>query len=89
MKPITGIFSVLLVLTLLSACGHKKKPVLPPAPVNNAPSANAGSDQSVDEETTVTLTGSGTDTDGSIVSYSWTQLSGSMVTIQDAGMATA
>ncbi len=89
MKAMICLFSVLLVLTLLSSCGKKKKPVPQPEPVNKAPTASAGADQSVDEETTVTLAGSGTDSDGSIVSYSWTQLSGSMVTIQDASMATA
>ncbi|MEA1953006.1 MAG: PKD domain-containing protein [Campylobacterota bacterium] len=41
--------------------------------VNNPPTADAGSDQSADEGTDVTLDGSGSsDSDGTIASYSWT-----------------
>ena len=52
---------------------------------NNPPTANAGNDQTVTEldaslnSTVVTLSGSGTDTDGTISSYSWTQISGPAV----------
>jgi len=41
--------------------------------VNTPPVANAGSDKSVQVGNTVSITGSGTDTDGSIVSYEWKQ----------------
>ena len=43
---------------------------------NKAPMANAGTDQTVVLPGTATLNGSGTDDDGTIVSYSWAQLSG-------------
>ena len=44
---------------------------------NQAPVANAGSDQSIIlPVSTVTLSGSGTDVDGSVVSYAWTTISG-------------
>jgi ribosomal protein L14 len=44
---------------------------------NQSPAANAGQDQSITLPTnTVTLTGSGTDPDGSITSYQWTKVSG-------------
>jgi len=44
---------------------------------NAAPVANAGKDQTITlPSTSVTLTGSGTDTDGTIVGYSWRQISG-------------
>lgn len=47
-----------------------------PAP-NNAPTANAGADQTITlPANSVTLTGSGSDSDGSISSYSWSQVSG-------------
>ena len=47
-----------------------------PAP-NTAPEARTGSDQGVQEGTGVTLDGSGsTDSDGTIVSYEWSQVSG-------------
>lgn len=51
-------------------------------PANEAPVADAGSDRTVSRQRYVTLDGSGsTDADGSIVSYQWTQVSGTPVTI--------
>jgi hypothetical protein len=45
--------------------------------VNQPPTANAGADQSITLPTSsVTLSGSGNDADGSISSYAWTKLSG-------------
>jgi parallel beta-helix repeat protein len=44
---------------------------------NQAPTANAGSDQTITlPSNTVSLSGSGTDADGSIASYNWSKLSG-------------
>jgi cytidylate kinase len=57
--------------------------------VNKLPSANAGTDQTVDENTLATLTGSGTDIDGSIAAYSWTQLLGPVVTLSGANSSNA
>ena len=53
------------------------------APVNTVPTADAGVDQNVDSGATVTLDGSGSsaeDSGQSLVSYTWTQLSGPNVT---------
>ncbi|MCB9056804.1 MAG: T9SS type A sorting domain-containing protein [Chitinophagales bacterium] len=48
-----------------------------PPPTNQAPTANAGSNQTITlPANTVTLNGSGTDPDGTIVSYQWTKLTG-------------
>src|SRR5919109_630669 len=56
---------------------------------NQPPTANAGSDQSVNEGDPVALDGSAsTDTDGTIASYSWTQTAGTAVTLSDASSAT-
>ena len=41
---------------------------------NQAPVAEAGDPQTVSEGVTVTLTGSGTDADGDVLTYSWTQV---------------
>ncbi|MCF2947392.1 PKD domain-containing protein [Paraglaciecola aquimarina] len=60
-----------------------------PQPSNIAPTANAGSDQRVKEQSSATLSGLGTDSDGSISSYSWTQTSGTSVTIENATSARA
>jgi hypothetical protein len=52
---------------------------------NVLPVANAGADQSVTLPTnSVTLTGSGTDSDGTISSYAWTKVSGSTATLSGA-----
>ncbi len=41
---------------------------------NDAPTANAGPDQTVDEGDTVTLSGSGTDPEGATLTYTWVSL---------------
>ena len=46
---------------------------------NNPPTANAGADQNVNEDTFVNLSGSGTDSDGTITTYAWTQTAGTTV----------
>ena len=51
---------------------------------NTPPLADAGRDQTVDADAPVTLSGSGTDSDGTIVSYRWTQTSGTPVTLTGA-----
>jgi gliding motility-associated-like protein len=57
--------------------------VLPEA-INMAPVANAGNNQSIKLPTTsVTLSGSGSDADGSIVKYLWSQLTGIPVIITE------
>jgi hypothetical protein len=64
--------------------------VKPAAVVPGPPSANAGSNQTITLPTnSVTLTGSGSETNGTIVSYAWTQVSGpSTAAIGSAGSAT-
>ena len=57
-------------------------------PPNQAPSANAGPDQTITLPTnSVTLTGSGTDADGTISAYAWTELSGTGGTITSPSSA--
>ena len=52
--------------------------------VNDPPTADAGPDQNVDEETTVTLDGSNSsDPDGGIESYRWKQIAGPSVSLSD------
>ncbi len=60
------------------------------AVVPGPPVSNAGSDQTITLPTSsVTLTGSGSETNGTIVSYTWTQVSGpSTATFGSAGLAT-
>ena len=51
---------------------------------NLPPTANAGPDQTVDEQTLVTLDGSGsTDPDNGIATYAWQQLAGPRVVLSD------
>jgi hypothetical protein len=81
---------VLILVSVLSSCGGSEAsgPANPP-PANQAPTADAGADQSVDEGATVELSGSGADSDGDVVSYSWLQESGTVVTITNADLANA
>ena len=53
--------------------------------VNEAPTANAGPDQSVSEGATVTLAGTGTDPEGQTLTYDWTAPSG--ITLSSATAA--
>ena len=82
------IFSQLVVLFFamqLVACSTEDE--TPSA--NVLPTVSAGSDLTVDEQKNVTLSGSGTDSDGSIVSYAWSQTAGTSVSISGADTATA
>ena len=80
--------TLLMITFLIWGCGGggKKQPNPPP---NQAPTANAGIDQSVDEGMAVNLAGTGADSDGTIASYSWQQTSGTAVTISNSDMASA
>jgi len=51
--------------------------------LNNAPVANAGPDQTVNEGSTVTLSGSFTDPDGDGATFQWTQNVGTLVVLSD------
>jgi hypothetical protein len=57
--------------------------------VNNPPSANAGADKTITLPTTsATITGSGTDTDGTISSYAWSKVSGGAATLGSTSSST-
>lgn len=56
-------------------------------PVNDPPTVDAGSDQTVTEGDSVTLSGSASDVDDSSLTYSWTQTSGPDVSLSDASAA--
>lgn len=56
---------------------------------NQAPTANAGSNQTIYlPNTSITLSGSGSDVDGTIASYAWAKTSGASVTVNNASAAT-
>ncbi len=58
--------------------------------VNMPPTANAGVDQTVAESTVAQFAGSGTDPNvGDTLGFAWTQVSGTVVTINNANMAVA
>lgn len=59
------------------------------APANNPPVANAGADKTITLPTSsIVLAGTGTDTDGSVSSYSWAKISGGAATLANANTAT-
>ena len=55
---------------------------------NSDPSANAGSDQTVNTRATVTLAGSGSDPNGDKIRYSWKQTSGQSVRLSSPTIST-
>ena len=78
--------------TAQDSAGNQANPVTRTITVkaaNAAPTANAGEDQTANELTTVTLSGSGTDTDGTVASYAWTQTGGATVSLTNANSAQA
>ena len=92
MTKLKNIFYISIASLFLTACGgggggNSTPP--PPPPVNLAPNANAGVDQTVDEGVTVNLTGTATDSDGTVSTYAWTQVSGTAVTLTNANMQNA
>jgi len=56
---------------------------------NQPPTVKAGADRSVKPGASVTLAGSGTDPDGQPLTFAWKQVSGTAVTLRNAGTATA
>ncbi len=62
--------------------------VTPVAPANRTPTADAGPDQTVVENTPVALVGSNSnDPDGTIATYAWRQTAGTNVTLSNAAAA--
>lgn len=59
------------------------------SPANLPPQADAGADLSVTALQGVTLTGSGQDSDGTIVAYAWSQISGPSVGLSGADQPSA
>jgi len=83
---------VLLASSLLTfaACGGGGSGDSGGTTTNSAPTANAGADQSVDEQTTVTLDGSASgDADGDSLTHSWAQTAGPSVSVFGSGSAQA
>ncbi len=70
------------------ATGKDTMQVIVNAAANMAPTANAGPDQTIILPTNIViLSGSGTDPDGTISSYSWTKIAGPTATITNANAA--
>ncbi|NQZ87086.1 MAG: hypothetical protein HRT54_05840 [Colwellia sp.] len=83
---------ILSLIFLLIACGgggDSGSSVKPQSITNASPMVNAASDQTVDENSSVTLTGSASDSDGTIESYSWAQTGGTSVVLTNEDSATA
>jgi K319L-like, PKD domain len=89
-RPIRSVLLSTLLVSLAACGGSSGGDGGGGGPVNTAPTASAGIDQSVVENTTVQLSGSGSDQNaGDTLSYEWTQMSGNAVTINNAGLAQA
>jgi hypothetical protein len=90
-KSIFTYGAVLLAIGLAGCGGGNSSSNTTPAEIsgstNTTPVADAGVDQDVFEGKTVSLSGSGTDSDGTIASYAWTQLSGTNVALSASNQA--
>ncbi len=84
---VTSAAIMLSTMLVLAACGGGGSDPAPPA--NQPPTANAGTDQSVEPGAAVTLAGAGSDADGTVASYAWSQRSGAAVTLSGADQASA
>ena len=77
---------ILLVSLTVSACGggNKEQPIQQNLP----PTVDAGNDQTALPSATVNLSSSASDSDGTVVSYSWTQTAGDTVSLSSRNSAT-
>ncbi len=83
-------FNIVVLSVLLSACGGGSDSESSTKSAQNiAPVADAGIDQTIDELAEVTLIGVGTDTDGNITNYNWSQTAGTAIEIISADTSTA
>ena len=85
-RHIVGMAAIVAVLLLLAGCGGGGDE---DAPANQPPRANAEPDQTVAAGSVVMLVGSGSDSDGEIAGYQWTQTSGPTVSLSNAGQVLA
>lgn len=71
------------------AASTKKSVAVTVKNVNRPPVVDAGADQEVAARAEVTLSGTATDAEGDAITYAWTQVSGTTVTLSGADTATA
>ena len=76
-------------LGLESAWSGAKAVAISPNPQNQAPTANAGSDQTVNAAAAVSLSGTGTDPENGTLTYQWRQTGGTSVTLSNPTSARA
>ncbi|AOW76270.1 hypothetical protein A3Q34_04985 [Colwellia sp. PAMC 20917] len=85
------ILTISLLTLILPACGggggSSSTPSTPQPVQNQSPSVSAGVNQAVNENTEVSLLGSASDSDGTVVSYSWAQSSGTDVMLSTTDSA--
>ncbi|WP_295803404.1 endo-1,4-beta-xylanase [uncultured Microbulbifer sp.] len=89
-----SLFPIALLALAVAAAGCTEKkiegPDAPPVSDNNqAPVAEAGQDLTVAGGDSVTLSGAGSDSDGSVTSFNWSQASGPSVSLDSDGSGTA
>jgi fibronectin type 3 domain-containing protein len=76
-------------LGLESAWSSAKTVTISQSPQNQAPAANAGSDQTVNAAAAVSLSGTGTDPENGTLTYQWRQTGGTSVTLSNPTSARA
>ena len=80
----TGVLALLMSALIVTGCGGgggDSSDSTPPPTSNNSPTVSISGDAEVSEGKELSLTAVGSDSDGSIASYSWQAISGPTVTL--------
>ncbi len=72
---------IFLIIIFIMGCGGESSSSPSEVNANLSPTAFAGEDQIVHQQVLVTLTGTGTDSDGTITTFSWQQVAGNTVSL--------
>jgi hypothetical protein len=86
-KLVTAATAICILLSGCGGGGGGEESAPTPTPTNQAPTVNAGPDVQGNEGTSLVINGSASDSDGTIVSYQWTQVSGPQINANFANTA--
>ncbi|MGL1956787.1 MAG: S8 family serine peptidase [Colwellia sp.] len=86
-KAVSSVIFSLFLVACGGGGGSSSTPTTPQPGGNQSPTVNAGNNQTVNENTQVSLLGSASDSDGTIASYSWAQVGNTGITLNSTDSA--